>query len=314
MTQFDQKLEDLRQQMAQKNRLEKVLSDLKEQRRELTVKAAELEKIKIKEQTDVNKLEGRSLSAFFYYVTGKKEAMLDREQQEAYAAGVKYDAAISELHAVEADILSHEASLRNIQRCEQLYQQTLQEKAEYIKNSGCADADALMELEHRLSDLENQEKELAEAISAGNSAHSIAENVLSHLDSAKGWSNWDMFGGGGLFTDMAKYGHLDDAQSLIETLQVQLRRFKTELNDVTMEANIQVNIDNFLRFADYFFDGFFVDWTVRNKISDSQNQIKITITQIENILKQLNAGMASVKKEQNTTKSKMDHLVKQTKA
>ena len=35
--------------------------------------------------------------------------------------------------------------------------------------------------------------------------------------------------GGGLMADLAKYEELDDAQEQIEQLQVELRRFKTEL-------------------------------------------------------------------------------------
>ena len=43
---------------------------------------------------------------------------------------------------------------------------------------------------------------------------------------------------------------------MIEDLQEKLRRFRTELADVDMEnrANLQVNIQGFLRFADYDFD------------------------------------------------------------
>ena len=42
--------------------------------------------------------------------------------------------------------------------------------------------------------------------------------------------------GGGLMADLAKYEELDDAQEQIEQLQVELRRFKTELSDVEITA------------------------------------------------------------------------------
>ena len=47
---------------------------------------------------------------------------------------------------------------------------------------------------------------------------------------------------------------LDDAQEQIEQLQVELRRFKTELSDVEIAADLQVTVDSFLKFADFFFD------------------------------------------------------------
>ena len=52
-------------------------------------------------------------------------------------------------------------------------------------------------------------------------------------------------------------------------------------------ADVQVNVDGFLRFADYFFDGLFADWTVLDKIGQSQDQVQSTKHQIENVLTRL---------------------------
>ena len=66
--------------------------------------------------------------------------------------------------------------------------------------------------------------------------------------------------------DLAKHSRLDDAQESVEYLQSQLRAFRTELADVTISADFQVNIDGFLRFADYVFDGIFADWAVLDRL------------------------------------------------
>ena len=115
--------------------------------------------------------------------------------------------------------------------------------------------------------------------------------------------------GGGLLADMAKHSHLDEAQGAIERLQSQLRRFKTELADVTIHADMQVNVDGFLRFADYFFDGLFADWAVMDKISQSQSQVQSTKNQIDSVLSRLNSMMSAAEREQAQTKSKLDALV-----
>lgn len=70
-------------------------------------------------------------------------------------------------------------------------------------------------------------------------------------------------------------------------LQSQMRTFKTELADVTISADFQVNIDGFLRFADYFFDGLFADWAVLDRIHQSQEQMESTRNQISGILAHL---------------------------
>ena len=73
----------------------------------------------------------------------------------------------------------------------------------------------------------------------------------------------------------------------METLQSQLRRFKTELADVTINADIQVSIDGFLRVAEYFFDGIFADWAVLDQIRQSQQQVQLIRNQIEIVLNHL---------------------------
>jgi len=153
-----------------------------------------------------------------------------------------------------------------------------------------------------------QKKELREAVSAGQSALDTAESVLSSLDSAEGWGTWDLFGGG-LISDLAKHSHLDEAQGNIEYLQSQLRRFKTELADVRISADMQVNVDGFLRFADYFFDGLFTDWAVLDRISQSQGQVQSTKSQIESVLFRLDSMLIKAEQEQTQVKEKLDALV-----
>ena len=94
MTFYDEQLQNLQQQVARKAHLETVLRDLHNQKKELDIKVADLNRVKQDEQTDVDRLEGHSLAAFFYAVVGKKEEKLDKERKEAYTAYVKYDAAV----------------------------------------------------------------------------------------------------------------------------------------------------------------------------------------------------------------------------
>lgn len=308
MTQYNERLAELRQQMASKNHLEQLIRKLKKQRQELSDKVYDLEQIMEKEQSDVAKLEHRSLTAFYYTILGKKDSMLDKEQQEAYTARVKYDTALSELNAVDNDIQKIEAELRSAIKSEQLYQQVLQQKADYLKTSDSEDAEAILQFETHLTQLTSHQTELKEAISAGNTALHTVEQVLSLLDEADGLSTWDMLGGG-VLVDMAKHDTLDKAQDLIEDLQVQLRRFHTELADVSVQNETQVNIDGFTRFADYFFDGLFADWTVKDQISRSQQQVLQTRNQIATLINQLTTMQNNTEQEMRATKTRLDNYV-----
>ena len=308
MTYYDEKLKALQEKISRSRQLTSMLKELRGQRDTIAARVRELEAIKMDEQADVDRLEGRSLASFFYNVIGKMDERLNKEREEAYAARVKYDAAARELEAIDGDIQRCESELSGLRGCEREYEATLREKANAVKSEGGARAEEILKLEERHAYLESQKKELREAISAGNSARSTAESVLSSLDSAEGWGTWDLLGGG-LLADMAKHSHLDEAQGAIERLQSQLRRFKTELADVTIHADMQVNVDGFLRFADYFFDGLFADWAVMDKISQSQSQVQSTKNQIDSVLSRLNSMMSAAEREQSQTKSKLDALV-----
>ena len=309
MRHYDEELKELQQQTATKNRLETMLKELKKQREELQDRVDELVAIKEKEQLDVERLERRSLANYFYQVVGKLDERLTVEKQEAYQAAVKYDVAFSELQAVEADIRAKELEYGRVRRSNERYQEVLREKQEAVKLSGVPEAAEILKLEAQITSLDVQLKELNEAISAGKRAEQIAEGILDSLSSAEGWGTWDLLGGG-LIADMAKHSHLDEAQGQVERLQGALRKFKTELSDVEIIADMQVNIDGFLRFADYFFDGLFADWSVMNRISEAQGQVKNVKGQISSLLGKLNRASTSVKAEQITAESRLQELVK----
>ena len=89
MSHFDTVLQDLQEKVARKRKLENVMTELRAQRSELFTQVDRLDAVRMKEQADVDKLEGGSLAAFFYNVIGKMDERLDKEREEAYAAAVK---------------------------------------------------------------------------------------------------------------------------------------------------------------------------------------------------------------------------------
>lgn len=307
MNYYDDQLKELLEQCARKRRLEAVQKELTAQRDQYAAQADALKKLFQEEQADVDRLEGRSLAAFFYRVTGKRGEKLDKERQEVYAARVKYDAAVRELAGAEEDLRRCRSELNDVWDSESRYQALWEEKIQAVKKAGGPEGEKILNLEERISVLEAQEKELEEAISAGRKALSITDQILSSLDSAEGWGTWDLVGGG-IMTDLIKHDHLDTAQNLVEGLQSQLRVFKTELADVTLDGDLQVSIDGFLRFADYFFDGIFADWMVLDRIHQSQGQVEDTKKQISAVLRQLDTRLSQVNQEKFGCRREIDSL------
>lgn len=310
MSVYDERLEKLQRDAARKRRLESMLGELRAQRSELEARVSELEAIKLQEQEDVERLESGGITALFYSLVGKGEEKLTKERREAAAAALKYESAARELDSVMSDIAGCESELAGLSGCEQEYEETLQAKSREVKASGGAAAAKLLELEAQAAACVGRKKEILEAIAAGSEALVTAEEILDDLDSAGSWATWDVFGGG-IIADIAKHSHLDEAQYAVERLQSQLRRFKTELADVGgIGADVRVNVDGFLRFADYFFDGIFVDFAVMDHISNSAEQVQAVHARISDVLERLHAMLSRTETELNETRAQAGELVR----
>ena len=130
------------------------------------------------------------------------------------------------------------------------------------------------------------EKEKREAIDAGRRAINSLKTAIDNLNSAKNWGLADMFGGG-FFTTMFKQSKMEQARQNMEQAKYDLRNFSRELNDVNMACDLNLNTGDFLSFADYFFDGFVVDWMVQDRINNARHQVEEAIRRTEYIINQL---------------------------
>ena len=115
------------------------------------------------------------------------------------------------------------------------------------------------------------EKEKREAIEAGRKALNSLSAAKENLNSAKNWGLVDMFGGG-FFSTMLKHSKMDHAKQNMDQAKYDLRNFSRELNDVNMACDLHIDTGDFLSFADYFFDGFVVDWMVQDRINTAKDR------------------------------------------
>lgn len=298
----------LEAQLTYKKRLEAMLCELRSQQAVLKEKVFRLEKSLQTEQKDVQRLEGHSLAAVFYLVTGRMEEKLDTERREYYAARVKYDAALRELKAVEQDIECTEEDLMDLADCEKRYVQVMEEKRIAIENAGTAVSEELLEKEQNLTFLHAQERELEEAIGAGTAALRASNDVVNSLKHAESVGIFDALGGGFL-ADFAKQETLDEAQKAVEQLQHHLQKFNKELADVAFRADLQVGVDRLLKFSDSFFDGLLIDTAMPDRIHQSRNQVDQTRDNILGILRQLQTRLEEVRHKQGKAREEVESMI-----
>jgi len=131
-----------------------------------------------------------------------------------------------------------------------------------------------------------QYKEIVEAIEAAKDALSSLERVETQLGSARNWGIWDMLGGG-FISSMVKHSKLDAAQQEMEYAKSALRRLQRELMDVDNIPDVNIQVGDFMRLADVFFDGLIVDWLVQSKINEARSQVENAKQNVSQILNQL---------------------------
>lgn len=132
----------------------------------------------------------------------------------------------------------------------------------------------------------DMQREVREAIAAGERALMNLRSAQTELNSAGNWGIADMLGGG-LFTTMIKHSKMDNAVSYMENAKNSLRTFQRKLRDVTIHASLDLDVSGFLSFADYFFDGILADYLVQSRISDAKHQVEQAIRQVQDILNDL---------------------------
>lgn len=310
MANYSDQLLELQAQIAEKEHIETKLHNLRDQRDNLEGTIGRLKWEKSVEDRDVEKLEGGSLLGLFLHLIGNYDKKLSKEQQEAYTATVKYDTAVTELEAVELDIRHCEAELARIRTREREYQKLLQERKETLTQSDSPVGEEIRRLQDIIARETARKKELLEALEAGNRAKGIADQVGEHLYKASNWGTFDLWGGG-LISDIAKHDHIDQAQKLIEALQVQLRRFNAELADINQRIDATpVVIDSFTKFADFFFDDIFSSISIRNKIDDSIGSLNRTRSQIEQMLERLQPMLAHTEQNIKNAQFALENIVR----
>lgn len=126
-------------------------------------------------------------------------------------------------------------------------------------------------------------EEVREARAAGIRALNSLRQAQRCLDSARGWGVLDILGGG-LITNLVKHSKLSDAQRCVDQARYDLDVFRRELADVNVP---DVQIDGFLSFADFFFDGFLADFMVQSRINESRARLEDACRRVEDVLRML---------------------------
>lgn len=233
-----------------------------------------------KEEEDLQELETGGIHSFFKTVFRDRGQVLDKERMEAAAAGAKYETAQKELARMREQERIWAEEFRRLHGCEQAFEAKYLKRKEELSQQGGGAAKKIIDGESAIGAAREQLREIEEALQAAQAVMEQVRQIQTSLSSAEGWGTWDMLGGGILAT-MAKRSSMSDAEDALPELQRRLNRLSAELKDVSLSLDHQIDTGGFLSFADWFFDGLFVDWMVQSQIHDFQKEIAQVQVRVE---------------------------------
>lgn len=290
---IEQELQQAKEQLGEARRIERQLASARQSLAKERQTLRSLEEQLQKEQQDVEKLEGLSLTGLFYTVLGSKEEQEQKERQEYLAARLKHARCQFSVNALLADTSNLQARLEHLAGAEQHVETLLKQKEELLAGQP-GTAQQLLDLSEKIAEVRLQMHELAEAIQAGEQAISGLKRVRDAMQSASGWGVWDMFGGG-LLATAVKHSRIDDARTEAYQVQELLRRFRRELSDIdALTREVLSGIDGFETFADFFLDGLIFDWIVQSKIDRSLQNTRQMIERVHTLLRELNSQRSMI--------------------
>lgn len=132
----------------------------------------------------------------------------------------------------------------------------------------------------------NELSQIGKAVNIINRLLPLLDEAERNLSSARNWSIFDVLGGG-FIVDLFKHSKLSKAQGNMEQVNSLMNELSCILRGINIPADCTMEVGNFVTFADFLFDGFFVDAYVTSKIMGSIDQVRKMKTKLSDLKKYL---------------------------
>ena len=234
------------EELAIKNKIDPILSDLYAKRDELESVLNDLGVSLQKEQADVEKLEGVTVSSVFYTVIGQKDKKLEKEKAEAFDAEEKFSEIQDQLDEINEEITKHERELRAVRGCDLRYGRLLPQIIDEIKAIDSPASKAIIDTVDSLTRIETKLTALDEALAlcteALNNAKAAEKSLAISENYAQSLSLFNAKHNAPLRSDIKI--NLTQAQQTVDTLCRQIKRLDASLvgSQINFDINIEVGI------------------------------------------------------------------------
>ncbi|WP_070328984.1 hypothetical protein [Exiguobacterium aurantiacum] len=299
----------LQQSLAKRDRLARKLKTLDKQIVEHETVRKQLLNTFTKEQRDVYDLETFSLVNAWRKLRGTFSEQRTIELEEAARAEFKlreHEAMIDELVLERRDLYETFKAYNGI---DAKWEAFIKEKEGHLKQDRDV-REALYRLTNQQVETTEAIIEYKEAIAAGKDARAAISKTLKHLDSAKSWSTYDTFFGGGLIATAMKHDAIDASERKMHELQSALERFARELTDVKgVVSGLHIERGSLIQFADYFLDDIFSEWTMHGRINDSLDKVNGLDREIAKLIEKMTRDVERMERQLEDMEEKRKQLI-----
>ncbi len=270
-----------------------------------------MEKTLVKEQRDVEILEKEGLTTMFRKFLGDREEKLEKEREDYLRASLRFNELYKsvelirfELNLLEKKQESKQATTSKVKRLMNLREQELMrlntDQAKKLKGIH-AQADKLSKFG----------VEVEEAYIAGEAALTLVMKAEKFLIAARKMGEQQKWGGRYPGASRTKFSAIDSARKMAYQSRHALIHFGNELKDVYADYKPQFNMDmeDFGKFANVFFDNLITDYFVQAKIAKSLVNVTGTRKNVEIILNALNQERGGIADKEETLKEEREAIV-----
>lgn len=239
------------------------------------------------EDADVADLETFSLARIRAWLRGSRLEDLDRERGEAQAAAYAVAVAERRLQVAEERIATLDVERDLARRLARAKPDVMERREAWLREHRPGVAAALDDLAARSGAARDEAREIDEALVAAHGALSALAYAASLLDSARSWSTYDTFFGGGAISSMVKHERIDAATGALRLADERLRALGVELRDVGMTDTWRLDIPDGRRIFDIWFDNIVSDLRVRDSVLRAVEQVTAMRGRVEQVAGEL---------------------------
>lgn len=302
----DIQLKEIHQKVIRKRTLSENLSTLYVKKQELDSKVKDLEKRKLKEQNDVDRLEKAGILSFFYSVIGKKEEKLEKERGEALEIIKQYEEALLELEGVKRSIELKKTELATLDGYEEKFHKMIQGKRRLLENTGVKAEREILKAETELSFLKEQMALLGETVKLGERILDYINKVQETLEDAERAAISQR--------EIRKSELLSQAQKQVGKLQPVLTEFEQKVGRISEGTQIRDNLGVVYEFGNGIYTSYIAAESVLDVVSierirTAKGNLMLLRNQVRDIVPLLNNEKESLTQKRAVLEDRLENLI-----